>query len=68
MNSSRRIFSWPKRQSASDMYYRTGGIIAIDTSPHVARNGVEAKVRLHDPESRGALAERMDVFAQTRPT
>ncbi|KAL5113496.1 hypothetical protein ACEQ8H_008632 [Pleosporales sp. CAS-2024a] len=41
--SSRSIFSWSKRQSASE-YYRTGGIVPID-SPHLAYHGVDAKMR-----------------------
>ncbi|KAH7085521.1 hypothetical protein BKA63DRAFT_499767 [Paraphoma chrysanthemicola] len=42
--SSKRIFSWSKRQSGSETYYRTGGIVPIDTSPELSSsNGVEAK-------------------------
>ncbi|KAH3906473.1 hypothetical protein HBH56_204410 [Parastagonospora nodorum] len=41
--TSRRIFSWSKRQSGGSEYYRTGGIVSID-SPHLVNNGAEAKV------------------------
>ncbi|KAH8727133.1 hypothetical protein GQ44DRAFT_770569 [Phaeosphaeriaceae sp. PMI808] len=42
--NSKKMFSWSKRQSGSEQYYRTGGIVAIDTSPVVSNNGIEAKV------------------------
>ncbi|KAF2024702.1 hypothetical protein EK21DRAFT_78183 [Setomelanomma holmii] len=44
--SSKRIFSWSKRQSGSEVYYRTGGIVPIDASPDLISHGFEAKVRV----------------------
>jgi hypothetical protein len=58
------MFSWSKRQSGSETYYRTGGIIPIDASPDLSSNGVEAKVRIDDSRSLSALAWRIDVVAQ----
>jgi hypothetical protein len=63
--TSRRIFSWSKRQSGSE-YYRTGGIVPIDTSPDLSNNGAEAKVRADGSRRRCALAKRTDVVAQSK--
>ncbi|KAH7095175.1 hypothetical protein FB567DRAFT_21922 [Paraphoma chrysanthemicola] len=42
--TSKRIFSWSKRQSGSETYYRTGGIVPIDASPELSgNNGIDAK-------------------------
>ncbi|KAF2827319.1 hypothetical protein CC86DRAFT_348672 [Ophiobolus disseminans] len=38
--SSKKMFSWSKRQSTTDQYYRTGGLLSIEASPEV---GNEAK-------------------------
>jgi hypothetical protein len=62
--SSKRMFSWSKRQSAADPYYRTGGLLSIEASPDISITGVEPKVRMDDSRNRDALAERIDVVAQ----
>jgi hypothetical protein len=62
--NSQKIFSWSKRQSTSDPYYRTGGLLSIEASPDVSSNGFEAKVRMDPSSIYDALAERVDVVAQ----
>lgn len=62
--NSKRIFSWSKRQSTSDPYYRTGGLLSIDASPEVSSNDFDAKVRIEDSRNHDALAECIDVVAQ----
>jgi hypothetical protein len=61
--TSKGIFFWSKRQSSAEPYYRTGGLLPIDTSPNDSSNGFETEVRVDD-EQPGALAERIDVVAQ----
>jgi hypothetical protein len=41
--TSKRIFSWSKRQSGSEPYYRTGGLLPIETNEEHS-NDFEAKV------------------------
>ena len=43
--TSKRIFSWSKRQSGSEPYYRTGGLLPIETNEIEASDDFEAKVR-----------------------
>jgi len=54
--SSKKIFSWSKRQSSSDTYYRTGGLLSIDASPDLSVDGVEAKVWMVNSGGHDALA------------
>ncbi|CAO2656324.1 Nn.00g051270.m01.CDS01 [Neocucurbitaria sp. VM-36] len=42
--SSKRIFSWSKRQSSSEPYYRTGGLLPIDTNETESSYDFEAKI------------------------
>ncbi|KAF1843913.1 uncharacterized protein K460DRAFT_153963 [Cucurbitaria berberidis CBS 394.84] len=41
--TSKRIFSWSKRQSSAEPYYRTGGLLPIDTNGRDSSNGFETK-------------------------
>ncbi|KAH7394030.1 hypothetical protein DE146DRAFT_616609 [Phaeosphaeria sp. MPI-PUGE-AT-0046c] len=41
--NSKKMFSWSKRQSSLDNYYRTGGIVPIDTGPVASNHGAEQK-------------------------
>ncbi|KAF1838000.1 hypothetical protein BDW02DRAFT_68353 [Decorospora gaudefroyi] len=41
--TSKRIFSWSKRQSASEPYYRTGGLLPIETNDIGSSNDFEAE-------------------------
>jgi hypothetical protein len=43
--TSKRIFSWSKRQSGPEPYYRTGGLLPIETKEVEPSNDFEAKVR-----------------------
>jgi hypothetical protein len=50
--SSKRLFSWSRRQSGAEPYYRTGGLlpidlIDIDASGSDSSNTLEPKVRVH---------------------
>lgn len=62
--STKRIFSWSKRQSSPEPYYRTGGLLPIDTHGTGSGNGFEAKVRIDCSRNHDALAERIDVVVQ----
>ncbi|KAF2623341.1 hypothetical protein BU25DRAFT_296497, partial [Macroventuria anomochaeta] len=42
--SSKRLFSWSKRQSNAEPYYKTGGLLPIDTIGNEPSNTTEAKV------------------------
>lgn len=42
--SSKRMFSWSRRQSASEPYYRTGGLLPIEAEGIEVSHGFEAKV------------------------
>ncbi|KAL6709534.1 hypothetical protein ACN47E_001469 [Coniothyrium glycines] len=42
--NSKRIFSWSKRQSSSETYYRTGGLLPIDADGAEFSNGLEVQV------------------------
>jgi hypothetical protein len=49
--SSKRLFTWSKRQSGAEPYYRTGGLLPIDmidvdTSGSDSSNTLEPKVRV----------------------
>ena len=57
--TSKRIFSWSKRQSGSEPYYRTGGLLPIETNELEANNDLEAKVRWNIRESYNALANNL---------
>ncbi|XPS68228.1 hypothetical protein M3J07_000513 [Ascochyta lentis] len=41
--SSKRLFSWQKRQSNAEPYYKTGGLLSIDALAGESSNGPEAK-------------------------
>jgi hypothetical protein len=44
--SSKRVFSWQKRHSKAEPYYKTGGLLSIDTLGNELSNDHVAKVRL----------------------
>ena len=44
--SSRRLFSWSRRQSNAEPYYKTGGLLSIDTLENEFGSNAEAKVRM----------------------
>ncbi|RAR07640.1 hypothetical protein DDE83_006380 [Stemphylium lycopersici] len=44
---SKRILSWSKRQSGSEPYYRTGGLLAIDSVEVESCNDIDAKTTLN---------------------
>jgi hypothetical protein len=66
--NSKRIFSWSKRQSSSETYYRTGGLLPIEANGEDSGNGLEVQVRQTVPENFDALAERINVVAQNEAT
>ncbi|KAK1914955.1 hypothetical protein P3342_011884 [Pyrenophora teres f. teres] len=43
---TKRILSWSKRSSSSEPYYRTGGLLAIDTAATESGNDVDEKTAL----------------------
>ena len=59
--SSKRMFSWSKRQSNSEPYYRTGGLLPIEAVGSEPCHGFEAKVR---GRYCNALADYVDVVVQ----
>jgi hypothetical protein len=66
--TSKRIFSWSKRQSGSEPYYRTGGLLPIETNDVEPSNDFEAKVRWNIREDHSALAKtRRDNAARDEP-
>lgn len=61
--SSKRLFSWQKRQSNVEPYYKTGGLLSIDDLEGEPSNGAaEAKVRVTAATAGGELAMRNNVF------
>ena len=49
---SKRILSWSKRQMSPEPYYRTGGLLPIDTLAIESSDDLDAKVRCNDPENK----------------
>jgi hypothetical protein len=43
--STKRMFSWSKRQSGAEPYYRTGGLLPIEANETDTSNGFDVKVR-----------------------
>ena len=62
--SSKRLFSWQKRQSNAEPYYKTGGLLSIDTLEGEPSTSTEAKVRVEAQVAAGELAMRNNVVVQ----
>lgn len=56
--SSKRLFSWQKRQSSVEPYHKTGGLLSIDTLQGESSNSTEAKVRVETWTADDELAMR----------
>lgn len=60
--TSKRLFSWSKRQSTAEPYYKTGGLLPIECIETESSNN-EAKVR--PGRLRDELALHINVFARS---
>lgn len=63
--SSKRLFSWSKRQSNAEPYYKTGGLLSIDALGIESGNDHEAKVRVNCRMTETELAMRNVQCAST---